>query len=163
MLSLLVLVYPSNWRQIFCLVKIDDIGVYKYIQIKCTDPSTNISKIIIRGCEQADYHADVLEIEQPGLEALGLKGSLLDLKIMEIDASSSVHRWRAHTKNAKRMHCLRLFHWLRPARSFDSCQSDWRSLSRVESRLERRWILITVVALFDFPWPVNFIFILLLN
>jgi len=56
-------------------VKIDDIGVYKYIQIKCSDPSSNISKIIIRGCEQADYHADVLDIEQPGLEALGLKGT----------------------------------------------------------------------------------------
>ena len=48
--------------------------MYKYIQIKCTDPSSNISKVIIRGCEQADYHADVLDIEQPGLEALGLKG-----------------------------------------------------------------------------------------
>jgi len=54
-------------------VRIDEEGVYKYIQIKLTDPTAdNASKIVIRGFSFADYHADILDQEQPGLEALGL-------------------------------------------------------------------------------------------
>jgi len=55
-------------------VKIDEEGVYKYIQIKLTDPAAdNASKIIVRGFGFAEYHADILDEEQGGLEALGLK------------------------------------------------------------------------------------------
>lgn len=53
-------------------VKIDDEGVYKYIQIKVSDESKNRQKILIRGAAYADYHADILDREQPGLQALGL-------------------------------------------------------------------------------------------
>ena len=53
-------------------VKIDDEGVYKYIQIKVSDESKNRQKILIRGYVEADYHADILDREQPGLAGLGL-------------------------------------------------------------------------------------------
>jgi len=41
-------------------VRIDDEGVYKYIQIKVADQSKNREKILIRGFNYADYHADIL-------------------------------------------------------------------------------------------------------
>merc|ERR1712110_168333 len=53
-------------------VRIDDEGVYKYIQIKVADQSKNREKILIRGFNYADYHADILDREQGGLAALGL-------------------------------------------------------------------------------------------
>ena len=56
----------------FFQVRIDDEGVYKYIQIKISDESKNRQKILIRGFNYADYHADILDREQPGLDALGL-------------------------------------------------------------------------------------------
>ena len=55
-------------------VRIDDEGVYKYIQIKVQDESKNLAKILIRGAAYADYHADILDREQPGLQALGHVG-----------------------------------------------------------------------------------------
>ena len=41
-------------------VRIDEEGVYKYIQIKIADQSKNREKILIRGFNYADYHADIL-------------------------------------------------------------------------------------------------------
>jgi len=58
-------------------VKIDDEGVYKYIQIKISDETKNRQKIIIRGFGYADYHADILDEEQKGLAALGLSAKCI--------------------------------------------------------------------------------------
>ena len=52
-------------------------GVYKYIQIKVSDESKNRQKILIRGFNYADYHADILDREQPGLGSLGLSAKCI--------------------------------------------------------------------------------------
>ena len=39
--------------------KIDESGVYKYIQIKCTNKTNNESKIIIRGTGYFSFHKDI--------------------------------------------------------------------------------------------------------
>lgn len=67
----------SNKLDAVPTVKIDDEGVYKYIQIKIADENKNCQKIIIRGFSYADYHADILDEEQKGLSALGLSAKCI--------------------------------------------------------------------------------------
>ncbi|EDO34648.1 predicted protein [Nematostella vectensis] len=51
-------------------VDIDESGIFKYILLKITDGDKE--KNIVRGYEWADFHADIYERVQPGIEELGL-------------------------------------------------------------------------------------------
>ncbi|XP_031565026.1 14 kDa phosphohistidine phosphatase-like [Actinia tenebrosa] len=54
-------------------VVIDSHGLFKYILIEVKDRNDDsLSKFVVRGNAKADYHADILEEVQPGIDGLGL-------------------------------------------------------------------------------------------
>ena len=54
-------------------VHIDEEGIFKYIQIQIKNIQTNESKVIIRGFEECEYHADIYDRVLPFLQGAGYK------------------------------------------------------------------------------------------
>ena len=57
---------------------LDDTGIFKYIQIKVTSiQNPESSKIIIRGFEECEYHADIYDRVAPFLNGAGYQTNCL--------------------------------------------------------------------------------------
>ena len=54
-------------------VDMDDSGVFKYIQIKLKHTQSEQEKIIIRGYEECEYHADIFDRVAPFLQNAGIQ------------------------------------------------------------------------------------------
>lgn len=54
-------------------VEIDNSGKFKYIQIRVETSTGDDTKVIIRGNQDAAYHADIYDLVDPSISGLGLK------------------------------------------------------------------------------------------